>query len=197
MSYVLVSLRGDEATQMNDAFAQHFAKAFPPAVFFSEEHPDHDRVAESVRAWGQAVVMGHDGAGSLRAHGQGPPWTDARGFASMFRGARVWAYACDTRGASLETDLDSFGRQAVELGVRVFAGHAAPITAPPPFATMPTLRDEVYRALGRGFRCFLQGSNNADEIRLAALRNRSAKNALIAYPIQDALASLRVCVAPR
>lgn len=193
MNYVLVSLVGDEATQFNQAFAEHFAAAHPPARFFAAAHPAHAEVQAAVRECGLALVMGHDGGGSLRAASRGAPWATPEEFAALFRGARVWVYACDTRGQTQEDDLDSFGRVALAGGVRVFAGHASPITAPPPFATMPHLRDELYRGLARAFRCFLHGSNSAEEIRRAGLRSRSPRSlALTALGLSDALASLRV-----
>lgn len=139
-----------------------------------------------------AIVMGHDGGGSLRAASAGPSWADTTQFARLFRGARVWAYACDTRAATLEDDLSSFGRMALAGGVRVFAGHASPITAPPPFASLPQLRETTYLAPARGFRCFLQGCDCTAEIRNRALRSRDPRIALIALSIQDAFESLRV-----
>ena len=192
MRYVLVSLVGDSATQSNDQFARWFAERHVPVRAFHEEHPDHTSVQGAVEDAGTAIVMGHDGGGSLRARAAGPPWATAEDFATMFSGARVWAFACSTRSAQLEDDLDSFGRKVRGGGVAVFAGHASDITAPPLFDSLPLLRDQTYGALARGFRKFLQGSNSAKEIRNHALRSSGRGTALVARSIEDTFQTLRI-----
>ncbi len=194
MSYVLVSLLGDEATAANDLFARWFEASHRPSSAFHEEHPDHEAVAAAVRETRLALVFGHDGGGSLRGASGGPPWVDASEFARIFAGARVWVYACDTRARAQEDDILSFGRQAHSLGVAVFAGHCTPITAVPPFTTLPGLRDAVYNALARAFRAFLQGQNSAEELRRAALKGAVAGRGtvLAAQPIERDMMSLRV-----
>jgi hypothetical protein len=131
VSYVLVSLLGDDATEANDAFARWFEQSHPPARAFHGEHPDHEDVAAAIRATPLALVLGHDGGGSIRGAARGAAWTDPAQFARIFAGARVWVYACLTRGENLEDDLDSFGRRAHGAGVAVFAGHARAISAVP------------------------------------------------------------------
>jgi hypothetical protein len=194
VKYVLVSLLGDEATAANDEFARWFAENHPGVTAFHGEHPDHGAVAEAVAAAPLALVLGHDGGGSVRGRSDGPPWTDPTQFARIFAGARVWVYACKTRGESLEDDLDSFGKIARDGGVSVFAGHATAITAVPPFTTFPTLRTNVYAALARAFRAFLQGENRADELRRAALKGAEGgrSTVLIASSVKQDMASLRV-----
>lgn len=192
MNYVLVSLVGDDATRMNDIFARKFLAQHPTDLAFFEEHPDHDLVAARVQETGLAIVMGHDGGGFLRAARDGRPWADADQFARIFNGARVWAYACDTCTKMHEDDLVSFGERALALGVRVFVGHTSPITAPPPFESMPRLREDTYLALARGFRRFLLGSDNATEIRNHALKSSGRGTSIVALSIEDAFRSLRV-----
>jgi hypothetical protein len=85
MRYVLVSLVGDEATQQNDEFARWFASEHVPVRAFHEEQPDHRCVKAAVQEAKTAIVMGHDGGGSLRARSAGPPWATAAEFAAMFR----------------------------------------------------------------------------------------------------------------
>ncbi len=194
MSYVLVSLTGDDATSANDGFARWFAESHPPSAAFHEGHPDHDQVAAAVRKTPVALVFGHDGGGSLRGAASGPAWVAPEAFARIFEGARVWVYACSTRSPSLEADLLSFGRLSRSGGVAVFAGHASPITAVPPYTSLPGLRTSVHAALARGFRAFLQGQNSAEELRRAVLRGAVTGRGVVfgALPIERDMASLRV-----
>ena len=194
MSYVLVSLLGDDATAANDAFARWFEESHRPKASFHDEHPEREAVAAAVRETRLALVFGHDGGGSLRGAKGGPPWVDASEFARIFAGARVWVYACDTRAKAQEDDLLSFGRQARDGGVAVFAGHCTSITAVPPCSTMPSLREPVYQAFARAFRAFLQGQNNAEEIRRAALKGTvvGRSTVLAALPVERDMKSLRV-----
>lgn len=194
MTYVLVSLLGDEATELNDCFALEFEKAFPPAIAFHEPLPDHDEVSAAVRAVPNALVFGHDGGGSLRGASTGAPWVTPEQFAEIFADARVWVYACDTRAKKLEDDLESFGRKAHDLGVGVFAGHCAAITAVPLFQTLPETRKTVRDALGRAFRAFLTGENNAGELRRVALRKSGGgrKEMFAPRTVEEVMESLRV-----
>lgn len=196
MSYVLVSLLGDGATELTDAFAKMFAVRYPPAVAFHEQHPDHDEVAAAIHDTPAALVFGHDGGGSLRGASNGRRWTNPEEFAQIFQDARVWTFACDTRSPRLEEDLDSFGRLASENGVVVFAGHCAPIPAVPAFHAFPELRNNVHNALDRVFRAFLEGENNAGELRRIALANSGRGRSLLraANPIEEIMRSLRVRV---
>lgn len=194
MSYVLVSLLGDEATEANDEFARWFASQHPPARAFHAEFPDKNDVATAIQETKTALVLGHDGGGSLRGASKGSAWIKPEEFAHVFRDARVWVYACDTRGPTLEQDLESFGKIAFEGGVRVFAGHASPITAVMPFRLMPDLRQRWYNALSRAFRAFIQGEDNANELRQVALKaTASGREAVFAaLPIERDMNTLRV-----
>jgi hypothetical protein len=194
VSYVLVSLLSDAATQDSDAFARWLAQSQPPAGEFHDANPAHAAVSEAVRRAPVALVFGHDGGGTLRAEASGESWATPEQFAEMFSGARVWVYACNTRAPKQEEDLESFGRRAHELGVRVFAGHCTAIASVAHETAQPQ-RDLAYRALGRAFRAFLRGQNSANAIRLAALRGVAGPGrfvALAALPVEDALRSLRV-----
>lgn len=196
MSYVLVSLSGDEATAANDEFARWFVGSYPPTRSFHSEHPSHDEVSEAVRQTPVAIVLGHDGDGSIRGASKGIPWVDPIQFGRIFSGARVWVYACDTCVDSLEQDLESFSREAIANGVKVFAGHASPIPAVPPFGTMPGIRKQGYEALARAFRAFVRGEDNAGELRRVGLRAAATGSgrelALLAHPVRDSFKSLRV-----
>lgn len=194
MSYVLVSLLGDAATAANDDFARWFEESHPPSASFHAEHPSHDEVAAALRSTPCALVFGHDGGGSLRGSGTGAPWVDPQTFARIFAGARVWVYACSTRSKELDEDLVSFGRLARQGGVTVFAGHASPITAIPPFSSMPAMRGPVYQGLARGFRAFLQGENSAEALRHKVLAGAAIGRgvALAALQIERDIQALRV-----
>lgn len=194
MSYVLVSLTGDEATAANDEFARWFATTHPALQAFHGEAPLHEEVAAAVRESKTAIVLGHDGGGSLRGKSQGAAWITPREFAHVFHDARVWVYACDTRGPSVEQDLESFGRIAFDGGVRVFAGHASPITAVMPFNLWPDFRMRTYQALARAFRAFIQGENNKNVLRQIALKGTVGGRTTVfsALPIQRDFETLRV-----
>jgi hypothetical protein len=167
MSYVLVSLVGDEATQTADAFAAWFAERKPPAARFREEAPDHDAVASAVRQCGQALVFGHDGGGTLRARRRGPAWATADQFAHMFRDARTYAYACDTMAERHESDLGAFGHESQRLRVRVFAGHCTGATAAVD-SESPVLSEALREAVAAVLCAFLDGENDAAHLRLVA-----------------------------
>jgi hypothetical protein len=194
VSYVLVSLTGDEATAANDEFARWFAKEHPPLLAFHGESPLHEDVAAGVRETKTALVLAHDGGGSIRGASQGDAWITPQQFAHVFHDARVWVYACDTRGPTLEQDLESFGRIAFESGVRVFAGHASPITAVMPFNLWPDFRTRTYQALARAFRAFIQGENSATVLQQIAKKGTVGGRATVvsALPIQRDFETLRV-----
>lgn len=194
MKYVLISLTGDEATAANDEFARTFASTNPPTHEFHGEFPSHEAVAAAVRETKTALVLGHDGGGSIRGASQGNAWITPEVFAKVFQDARVWVYACDTRGPTLEQDLESFGRIAFEGGVRVFAGHASPITAVMPFNLWPEYRIGTHAALSRAFRAFILGENNQIALRQKALVGTVGGRSTVtsALPIQRAMESLRV-----
>ena len=78
----------------------------------------------------------------------------------MFRGRRVYAYACDTAGG-----LDSLGARAVEAGIAVFVGHEGPITAPLPDEAMEIVESVASAAiLG-----FIDGTDDERALRTLVL----------------------------
>jgi hypothetical protein len=133
VSYVLVSLVGDDATKEADEFARWFAEQYPPTARFHEPMPDHEQVESALRVTPLALVFGHDGGGSLRPTSRGEPWVRPPQFAKLFAGARVWVYACNTRAKKLKDDLESFGWQAL-MGAKLTGEHEAGM------ATLETLR---------------------------------------------------------
>lgn len=193
MTYVLVSLRGDEGTQDADMFAQWFAKRHAPSAAYHEPSPPHAIVSDAVRETPNALVFAHDGDGSIRAVKGGEPWADAHAFAGIFQHARVWVYACDTRSDALEADLASFGRLAHAAGVRVFAGHCGPVNLP----YLPALQinmESVYHGLRGAFVAFLEGEDDVAALRDAALASVPlGRAAVFVSPwLEQALKTLRV-----
>lgn len=194
MTYVLVSLRGDKATQDADEFARWFADRRAPSAAFHEESPPHAEVREAASKTPNALVFAHDGGGSIRAVEGGPPWADAQTFASMFQGARVWVYACDTRSDVLEADLAMFGRLAQKAGVRVLAGHCGRVKLPFLLPGFPVIHEDLYQALHRAFVAFLEGEDDVAALRGAALAGVPlGRTAAVVSPwLQQAMNTLRV-----
>lgn len=193
MTYVLVSLRGDQGTQDADMFARWFAERHVPSVAYHEPSPPHAIVTDAVREPLNALVFAHDGDGSLRAVKGHEPWADARAFAGIFQRARVWVYACDTRSDALEADLASFGRLAHAAGVRVFAGHCGPVNLP----FLPVLQinmESLYQGLRGAFVAFLEGEDDVAALRDAALASVPlGRAAVFVSPwLEQALKTLRV-----
>jgi hypothetical protein len=164
LTYVLISLRGDEATVMADEFAQWFATQHEPAAHFHTARPDPAKVRAAIATTPRAIVFGHNGGGSIRSESRGGVWLEPDDFGEVFADATVWVYACSTREQSLEADLTSFGRRSHANGVRTFLGHCGPTPTIPPFASLPYAREKIHAALARGFRAFTQGTTNAREL---------------------------------
>ena len=194
MSYVLVSLVGDSATEVVDEFARWFEREFPPAASFHEAVPDHNTVADAVRETPQALVFGHDGGGSLRAAAQGEPWADADQFARVFANAWVWVCACNTRGLKLVDDLESFGRRAHQAGVKVFAGHCAATGLAPTGGGLSDPHNYHRNGLAKAFRAFLKGECRRGELGRLALAGRGRGPAFGALWLEQDMKSLRVLV---
>ena len=183
MNYILVSLVGDDDTKQSDEFAVYFEKNNPAYDSFHEENPDHDQVKKRVEVAKVALVFGHNGGGSIRAFSDGRPWAEPKQFVDMFKGSRVWVYACRTRGKKLGEDIHSFGREVFEGGVSVFVGYCSVVAAPLAIGKIDP-SGMVREGLARAFRAFLQGENSADNLRKKALSGRG-RSALIAAPWLD------------
>ncbi len=106
----------------------------------------------------------------MRAEAQGKAWVDATKFADVFRGARVYVYACDTTGTRMAEDVESLGARVVEAGVRLFVGHCGRATAA--VETESRDLDEAIRlALLEVLQAFVAGEDDAGELRLVAERS--------------------------
>lgn len=177
MTYVLVSLvrESDAALQASDAFAHWYAEKHPPATRFHGESPEHSSISAAVQVLNprRGFVLAH-GGDTLRS-GPGPDplkpfqiivvWADAAQFAEMFKGARVYVFACSTLAEMAEAD--SFGREVVRLGVAAYAGHFRPVQAPEVKGV--GLHDtQLRRAIARVVRTFLDGCNDADQLLVEA-----------------------------
>lgn len=129
MTYVLVSLVGDEATRDANALSLRLEERCPAASTYRDESPDVDRIEQSMAEVDAAVLFGHDGGGTLRAFSESERiWADALALGRIFGGARIYIYACD----SFQPCGDSLAELAVNHGVRLVVGHDAPIGTPDP-----------------------------------------------------------------
>jgi hypothetical protein len=178
VSYVLVSLVGvnDEATQTSDAFATWYAGQHAPGRHFSGEAPDHQAISEAVLALDapRGFVLGHGGENLRALPGRGPleflrppviVWAEAEQFAAIFRGARVYVFACSTLAEA--ADDMSFGREAVRLGVASYAGHFKPIQAPG-IGDVGLHDKQLRRAIARVVKKFLDGCDDVAELLMEA-----------------------------
>ena len=172
MSYVLVSLVGDEVTQEADAFARQLGQRRAPTKSFHEPSPSHEIVSAASEAVLRAVIVAHngshDGTPSLRSHASGAGWADGNRIGATFRNARVYAYACETMGKAGLPDVTALGNQAHRSGVRAFAGHAVFLDVAWQSNLAMKHRDRVIEALCQMVFAFLDGENDANRLRLIA-----------------------------
>ena len=173
MSYVLVSLVGDEATQKADEFASWLEAAHPPTIVFREASPSHAAVKSAAAGPHRAVVFGHNGShggvSSLRAKATGASWATAPELGKLFPGARVYAYACETMGRGDKTDPESLGFAAKAAGVAAFAGHTSFLDAGWEEAVpIASAVEPVRKALGELILAFLGGESDSNKLKLAA-----------------------------
>ncbi len=187
MSYVLVSLvlEDDAATKASDAFARWYAGRHTPIERFHGESPEHHAITAAVLKLDarRGFVLGHGGA-TLRA-GPGPDplnpfqivvvWANVDQFAEMFKGARVYVYACSTLAEA--RDAESFGRGVVERGVAAYAGHHKEVQAPEVEGV--GLHDEqLRRAIARVVKTFLDGCDDVAEL-LVEARSAASRGARV------------------
>jgi len=173
MSYVLVSLAGDDATRAADGFARWLAQQSPgPHAAFHLPSPAHEDVAHGVERTGRAVVCGHDGlhdgAHSLRSAATGPPWATAAQIGRIFHGARLYAYACNTMGKDGQVDLDALGHEAHRLGVAAFAGHAVFFDGGWEQNVLAENVEPVRAAVASVIHAFLEGEDDASKLKILA-----------------------------
>lgn len=193
---MLVSLfrEDDPALQASDAFAHWYAERHPPAARFHGASPDHPAIAAAVVDLDarRGFVLAH-GGDTLRA-GPGPDplhpfrpvvvWADASQFAAMFQGARVYVFACSTLAEA--TDVESFGRAAIERGVAAYAGHFKPVQAPDVGGV--GLHDaQLRRAIARTVKAFLDGCDDVAQLLMEA---RSALSRRARVPLKQTSARL-------
>jgi hypothetical protein len=173
MTYVLVSLPGDEATQAADLFAQWLAGTPPlPHAAFHDPAVAHEDVARGVEQTGRAVICSHngfhDGVHSLRSQATGAPWATAEQIARVFLGARLYAYACETMGRAGKVYLDALGHEAHRLGVAAFAGHAVFFDGGWDQNVLAENVESVRAAVAKVIHAFLDGEDDANKLKLLA-----------------------------
>jgi hypothetical protein len=168
MGYVLVSLvdESDEATVDSDLLARHLRDQIAPDAFHSGASPDRAKIKkEAGSADSVGVLFGHNGAGTLRAfRDKNVQWANGPQLAEMFRDGRVYVFACETAGDEPENPL---GKQAVEAGIRVFVGHAAPISSPDSRFTERPEFDDIQACFLAMVRAFLGGCDDEGALRTA------------------------------
>jgi hypothetical protein len=198
MSYVIVSLPGDQATRDADSFAAWIADRWQPARFFREVSPEHEQVRQEVARYRRVVIFAHNGGGTFRASSGGSPWADAKEIGRICKDARVYAFACNTMGIHSDDLRSGLGMDAVKAGVKIFAGH--PTAVPPSTDDHPRGRfeQEVRKAIFHTIKLFLDGESDEKKLRLAAERSfniveQNFQNRFMAATaIRSAMASLRI-----
>lgn len=153
MTYVIVHLVGDAATEHAGRLVEHLERAKAPSCTFRGESPPHDEVTTACAtgpASISAVCIGHGGPAGL---GPDPEqvWADADRLGEVFRERRLYAYACNTTGG-----LGSLGARAVQAGVAVFVGHDRVIQAPLP----PQERQMVEQVASAAILAFVDGQDD-------------------------------------
>lgn len=171
MTYVLISLPGDQASREAADFGAWFAQRRQPDVTFSEAAPDHSAVRTAVARTRCAVVFGHNGGGALRASAGGAPWAGAQEMGQVFGGARVYAFACNTMGEHSADGLRGLGVDAVRAGVHVFAGHPTFVPADTGQDPRGKFHHAIRQAIAAVIVEFLDGCSDEAVLRLRAERS--------------------------
>lgn len=202
MSYLIVSLPGDEATMEADKLAQRVARKRTPRLYIAHPHPDHDEVRQVAADLQTILIFGHDGGGKLRATAGGLPWADAPQLASLFPGKRVYAFACNTVGEHSRGEVQGLGVEAVKQGVRLFAGHPTPVPPGPEGEGSEKLQEAIRDAMCAALVAFVDGIDDAAKLRRCAARSLRAvdwrfhSSGGAPMAIQNAMASLLVIPLP-
>ncbi len=127
MTYVLVSLVGDEATGESNALSKTLEELRSPSSVHRGESPNVDEVRQSMSGVESAVLFGHDKYGTLRAFSDPTrSWANGEQIGRMFHGARIYLFAC----SSFLPEGESLAEKAVQHGVRLVVGHDAPVSSP-------------------------------------------------------------------
>ena len=163
-AYVSVALRSEDEESCRVAdFAGWFCGERQPVRFFEADTPAHDEIEQALVQTGArpcGVVFGHGNASGVSARRNGWLWCDRGQFAGLFKGARVYVFACETLAGA-----DAFGAAVVASGVSVFVGHAGEIHAP-----HPDWSDREWRlycaALTETLRAFIDGCDDQAALRL-------------------------------
>jgi hypothetical protein len=172
MTYVLVSLPGDEASQEADRLARHLEKKLPPLCSFHEENPDHEFVTKDMSETKKGVFFGHNGNNALKSRRDDEPWVDGARLGNLSKDSRIYVYACK----ALEDSGFSLGDEAVKHGAAVVAGHDAPISSPSSDSGFTKEQLSIFRdAAVAMIESFLSGDNDVNALRDAG---RKAYNAL-------------------
>lgn len=182
MSYVLVHLRGDRATEHADRLVVYLQGRRMPLQMVAGESPTHHEVANALTAdpVASGVCVGH---GSPTGLGPEPHriWADAARLGRTFHDRRLYVFACDTAGG-----LDSLAARSVAAGVRVFVGHEGTIEAPLP----PAEQRMVEAVAGAAILAFIDGEDDEQALR-AAIDDAALELVPLDIPIDHAALAAR------
>ena len=170
MSYVLVSLPGDEATLAADRLSKYLEERVEPDQPFREECPIHDDVKSAIARTKTGVFFGHNGNNSLRASATGEPWVDGARLGKIAEDARIYVYAC----SALDDPESSLGAEAVRNGADVVAGHDAWIGSPDREGLTDSQLEILRDAAIAMILAFLGGTNDENELRDAGRKGFNA-----------------------
>ena len=199
MTYVLVSLVGDDVTKEADVFARLLSERRTPSSSFHEPSPSHQGVSAANEGVRRAVIVAHngrhEGISSLRSHAAGAKWADGEILGQIFKDARVYAYACDTMGARGIPDVQALGNLAHRAGVRAFAGHAIFVDAGWPQSLSAGHRDRVIAGLSQMIFAFLDGEDDAARLKLVARGSFNIFTAGIPLDLSGGLETFQIPIA--
>jgi len=175
LSYVLVSLVGDDATRESDHLSQHIEQHRTPFACFRNEDPSHESIKEAVNRLridfetSSGVIFGHGGESgeSLKAYRDTSRiWSTPEQFADMFRNSRVYVFACQTVGRPEVEGMESFGEEAIRCSVSVYVGHYMDIASPTSSTGLSEAQvRQLNNAASAAILKFLDGCEDEKELR--------------------------------
>ena len=165
--FVLVTLVGDEATEVAAELAERLASRVPPSIRLMKD----DVLAFEAGVGATVVIFGHGGPAGLGPT-RGSTMLTAQWLAERFTGGRVFAFACAT--LPVDDRPQSLGQRAVDGCVRSFVGFNAAVASPDVASLTPPQREAVRDAALAMVEAFLAGED--DERTLEKIGRDAADN---------------------
>lgn len=199
MSYVLVSLVGDEATRELDILSQYIEQQRLPFAIFRDDNPSHEGVREEVdrlnsdSETASGVIFGHGGesSDSLRAY-RDPRrvWSTPEQFADVFQNSRVYVFGCQTVSRPDDASIDSFGEEAVRHCVSVFVGHYMKIQPPEISASLSASQvQQLESATSAAILKFLDGCEDEGELKRVIQDSYDEEDVVFTTEVDDTFGS--------